>query len=234
MLGLDSEGHDAVEGHLLEWQQHAADHLAQDGSAGDREAYGGVLRVLVSRTGIVVNDLLDSLRWRVRSDRAAADRADLSADERQALHTVPVLPFESEFVVLLEKHDHGENRRSALNDACRAVVGALGSAAERSSSAARAGWVRRSRRTYVDGSRRSSSARTRAGSGRTRPMMRCADGANRSTTRSRPDPRARQFGRGWIEPPTRRLSLPPAPAGVAEPVSSSDSVVSTATAVSTR
>jgi ATP-dependent helicase HepA len=125
VLSLDSEAHEAAESHLLEWQREAADHLVQEGVAGDRGAYGSVLRVLASRTGVVIDDLLDSLRWRIRSDRTAADRAGLTTDERRTLRAVPPLPFEPEFVLQLEKLDDGEIRSSALDGACRAVASAL-------------------------------------------------------------------------------------------------------------
>jgi ATP-dependent helicase HepA len=125
VLDLDSEVHDTAENTVLEWYYKAADHLAHADSAGDHKAYGAVLRILVSRSGIVLEDLVDTLRWRIREDQQAANRTRLAPEEQRALQAVSVLPFEPAMLVELEKQGNAEFRRSALNCLSQALLGVL-------------------------------------------------------------------------------------------------------------
>lgn len=88
---------------LSAWQSGIADWLVDEGRETESAAYGQVLGVLVSRVGAASGDLGDALRWRLRQDLGAADRAGLSAEERELLSRPPVAPLEEK--VLRELDD---------------------------------------------------------------------------------------------------------------------------------
>ncbi|CAM2924004.1 protein DpdE [Saccharomonospora xinjiangensis] len=114
VLALDSEVHDAAENGVLDWCYQVTDHLSETAS-GDYEEYGAVLRILVSRSGVVLDDLLEALRWRVRADQRAADRACLSSEEQRTLRSAPILPFEPQLLADLESQYTTELCEKALS-----------------------------------------------------------------------------------------------------------------------
>ncbi|MEU4517451.1 protein DpdE [Amycolatopsis sp. NPDC024027] len=125
VLTLDSEVHDTAENAVLDWCYQTTDHLPQTEPSGGNQESGGVLRILVSRSGIMLDDLLDTLRWRIRADRRAADRAQLSYGEQRALRAAPVLPFEPRLLADLDGQYTAEVRESALNLLCRPLLDVL-------------------------------------------------------------------------------------------------------------
>lgn len=88
---------------LLEWQQQVAAWIVDNtDDAGDAGAaflkFGGVLAVLTSRLDGMSDDFANAVQFRVAGDEHAAQRAGLSAVERQMLRDAEVLPFEAEML----------------------------------------------------------------------------------------------------------------------------------------
>ncbi|MCC8244090.1 protein DpdE [Saccharothrix luteola] len=124
-LEFDSEVHDTAENAVLDWCYQVVDRLAETDAAIGNEECGAVLGILVSRSGIILDDLLDTLRWRIRGDRRAAGRALLSSEEERTIHAVPVLPFESQLLADLEEWYSDELRKSALSCLSEALLDVL-------------------------------------------------------------------------------------------------------------
>ncbi|RKT74325.1 ATP-dependent helicase HepA [Saccharothrix variisporea] len=125
VLNLDAEAHDTAENAVLDWHARVGDHLDQVGPNTDAQLYGAVLKILVSRSGIVVDDLLDTLRWRMNADGPAAERAHLSTEERRALHAAPIVASERELLAELERLDTAKLRKSALERLSEALSSVL-------------------------------------------------------------------------------------------------------------
>jgi ATP-dependent helicase HepA len=125
VLALDSEVHDTAENAVLDWCYQATEHLPESDPDSGHEGYGAVLRILASRSGIVLDDLLDTLRWRIRADRRAVDRARLSSEEQGILRAAPVLPFESQLLTELDGQYTAELRNSALTRLSQSLLDVL-------------------------------------------------------------------------------------------------------------
>ncbi|NJP99843.1 protein DpdE [Streptomyces zingiberis] len=96
---------------LLAWQTQLWGYLLDEGLENRRTDYALALAVLASRLGGSSADYLDTLRWKVRRDEGAAERAGLSARERKYLSSVPVAPHEAETLENLESESAGEEAR---------------------------------------------------------------------------------------------------------------------------
>jgi ATP-dependent helicase HepA len=81
----------AVPDVLSDWQTGIADWLVDEGRVDEAPVYGLVLGVLVSRADGASSDLGDALRWRLKQDVGAADRAGLTDEERALLSGPPVV-----------------------------------------------------------------------------------------------------------------------------------------------
>lgn len=121
VVDLSSETHDDAENCVLDWYNLTANE--RSGSAEDGVEVGAVLKVLATRSGVIANDLVDSLRWRLRKDENAAHRAFLTGSERLALHAAPLLPFEADLLNRIEAHSTGRvAEQSALDAAITSLV----------------------------------------------------------------------------------------------------------------
>src|SRR5690606_30554449 len=94
---------DAVETALTEWRIGVSSSLLDGGLEDQTTAYARILGVLMSRTGGPFDDFVDALRWRVRGDGEAAQRAGLSAQEQAMLAAPPRIPAEVEALDELER-----------------------------------------------------------------------------------------------------------------------------------
>ncbi|MCG8917383.1 DEAD/DEAH box helicase [Actinokineospora sp. PR83] len=125
VLGLDSLAHDHAETGVLNWYYKAVDEHSEP-TAEQAAGLGAAIKVLATRSGVIVDDLVDALRWRVRSDSAAANRAQLSEHERRALTTAPVMAFEAGLLSDLEtNHLSTQDKFSALHSLTSALVSEL-------------------------------------------------------------------------------------------------------------
>lgn len=93
-IPLNTAQRQAGEDALLAWQTAIADRLLDEGREDEAAAYGQALGVLVSRVDGASSDLVDALRWRLKKDEGAADRAGLTSEERAILTAVSPLPLE--------------------------------------------------------------------------------------------------------------------------------------------
>jgi ATP-dependent helicase HepA len=93
-LNLDTARQQLAQDALLNWQTGIANWLIDGAREKEAPAYGHVLGVLVSRADNASQDLADALRWRLAEDRAAAERAGLTGEERRLLSTPPTVPLE--------------------------------------------------------------------------------------------------------------------------------------------
>jgi len=98
----DSDAHLAGQAAVLEWNTAVHDWLLDHDAGGRAVEYGQILAILVSRTGGPLDDLIDTLRWRVLGDAQAAERAGLSPEERAVASAPELLPGERR---LLERLD---------------------------------------------------------------------------------------------------------------------------------
>ena len=97
---------------LLEWQQQivswVADHVDESSADAEFAAFGDVLAVLASRIDELSDDFRQAALFRVTGDSEAAERAGLSAVEREVLQASAVLPFEAEILTATnESSDDG-------------------------------------------------------------------------------------------------------------------------------
>ncbi|WP_260321866.1 protein DpdE [Micromonospora parathelypteridis] len=120
-LTLGGQRADLIYQALLAWQQRVAQWLLNHDDDHGAHGYGQVLAVLTSRADELSNDLVDTLRWRLDGEAAAADRAGLSATERALLRQAPPLPFERQ--TLTELVDAAVNSAPRLNGLAKAVKG---------------------------------------------------------------------------------------------------------------
>jgi ATP-dependent helicase HepA len=93
-----SEAHNTGQEALLSWNAAVYDWLLDHDATGRATEYGQVLGILVSRAGGPLEDLLDTLRWRLHGDEAAADRTGLSSDERAVVGGPEALPSEHDLL----------------------------------------------------------------------------------------------------------------------------------------
>lgn len=84
----------AAQDALFDWHARVSDWLRDNDATSSMVEYGQVLAVLVSRAGGVPTDLIDAFHWRFEDDRSAADRAGLTAEERDLLSRPDVVPAE--------------------------------------------------------------------------------------------------------------------------------------------
>ncbi|MFF3401287.1 protein DpdE [Streptomyces sp. NPDC002659] len=122
---LASESYTPTADSLLEWQTELWGHLLDEGREGERNNYALALAVLASRLGGTSADYLDSLRWRVRHDEDAAERAGLSARERTYLTRSPVAPHEAKILEGLESQIADEHHAAEVDDLIEALLPAL-------------------------------------------------------------------------------------------------------------
>ncbi|MFF9644197.1 protein DpdE [Kitasatospora aureofaciens] len=101
---LESEifGQQATQDCLLEWRTGIWDHLLDEGAEEQQAPYALALGVLASRASGPADDFVDALRWRVRRDGAAGDRAGLTVWERQLLSGPCLVEEESRILDELE------------------------------------------------------------------------------------------------------------------------------------
>ncbi len=85
VLDLDSPAHDAAASTVLNWYYKAVDGYPEP-TAEQAMELSATIKVLVTRSGVSVDDLADALRWRVRSEKAAAEQAGLPEHEWRAHH----------------------------------------------------------------------------------------------------------------------------------------------------
>ncbi|MFC4034630.1 protein DpdE [Streptomyces polygonati] len=93
---------DSTQEALQDWRTCVWSYLLDSGFEQQAANYGLTLGVLASRTGAAAMDFVDALRWRLRSDADAAERAGLSALERAALTTAHVVEAEQEVLADVE------------------------------------------------------------------------------------------------------------------------------------
>ncbi|MEU9120115.1 protein DpdE [Streptomyces sp. NPDC048506] len=122
---LPAESYTPAADNLLEWQTQMWGHLLDEGLEGKRTNYALALAVLASRLGGASADYLDALRWRVRRDEGAAQRAGLSARERNHLSNVPVTPHEAKSLESLESEITDDGRASEIDDLINTLLPAL-------------------------------------------------------------------------------------------------------------
>ncbi|WP_328779874.1 protein DpdE [Streptomyces canus] len=122
---LTAESYSPASDSLLEWQTQLWGYLLDEGLESKRNDYALALAVLASRLGGTSADYLDALRWRVRGDEGAAERAGLSARERNHLSNVPVAPHEAKNLDSLESEIADEDRASEVDDLINALLPAL-------------------------------------------------------------------------------------------------------------
>lgn len=121
VVDLSSETHDNAENCVLDWYNLTADERPR--STEDGAEFGTVLKVLVTRSGIIANDLVDALRWRLRDDEYAATRAALTSSECLALHAAPIMPFEAELLDTIEaRSTERRAEQSALDAVTKSLV----------------------------------------------------------------------------------------------------------------
>ncbi|YCN56488.1 protein DpdE [Rhodococcus erythropolis] len=119
------EGDDSVQEALVLWQARVAQHLIDNNNESKAPAYATILAILAARAHGPVNDLLDSLRWRLDHDETSAQRAGLSPSERHALTAVPVLEFEYSLTVRLATFDTADAAIEGTNSILTAVLPVL-------------------------------------------------------------------------------------------------------------
>lgn len=122
---LTAESYSPAADSLLEWQTQLWGHLLDEGLESKRNDYALALAVLASRLGGASADYLDALRWRVRGDGGAAERAGLSARERNHVSNVPVAPHEAKNLASLESEIADEDRASEVDALINALLPAL-------------------------------------------------------------------------------------------------------------
>jgi ATP-dependent helicase HepA len=98
----DADVHLAGQEALLEWSTSAHDWLLDHDASGRAIEYGQLLGIMVSRTGGPLDDLIDTLRWRVLGDSSAAERAGLSPEERAVARAPELLPGERQVLERLD------------------------------------------------------------------------------------------------------------------------------------
>lgn len=84
------------------WQRETWDRLLDEHLDDQQTEYGLVLAVYTSRLSGPSSDFLDAMRWRVRQDPQAADRAGLTRQEREMLVGPALLVHESALLERLE------------------------------------------------------------------------------------------------------------------------------------
>lgn len=94
VISLDTEQRQVAEEALAVWQTGIADRLLDEGREDEAVPYGQVLGVLVSRLDGASADMADALRWRLKKDTEAADRAGLTSEERAILTATQIAPLE--------------------------------------------------------------------------------------------------------------------------------------------
>ncbi|MFC8244010.1 protein DpdE [Streptomyces chartreusis] len=105
---------------VLHWWSQVRDHLDNASATGNTDVYGMALAVLAARATVLSADVVDVLRWRVRADPAAAERAGLSAHEKALLAAPPVAAVERSLLNSVEQGD-----RSPTREDMRVLVDAL-------------------------------------------------------------------------------------------------------------
>ncbi|WP_192806900.1 protein DpdE [Streptomyces arboris] len=112
LIDMPSGAGEAAAELVLRWWSQVRDHLENRGLAdgadgaeadGSSAAYGLVLAVLATRATAWQHDVVDALRWRVCADRAAAQRAGLSAHEQALLVAAPLVAEERALLSVAEK-----------------------------------------------------------------------------------------------------------------------------------
>ncbi|MEY9211939.1 restriction endonuclease subunit R [Thermobifida halotolerans] len=113
---LDTAAHEATTTAVLDWRSRIHDALL-DSDAGEEEQlpYALVLAVLTSRSGVLADDLLAALRWRIHQDESTAETAGLTPRERELLAAPPVLPVERTVLADLQERLAGAEDTEALN-----------------------------------------------------------------------------------------------------------------------
>ncbi|WP_051844404.1 protein DpdE [Streptomyces globisporus] len=101
---------------LLEWQTQTWGRLVDEDRESARGAYARALCVLASRLGGVSTDYIDALRWRIRRDEDAAQRAGLTLRERTYLADPPLSPHEPKILEKLELELTDSDSDAELND----------------------------------------------------------------------------------------------------------------------
>jgi ATP-dependent helicase HepA len=120
-ISLDTAQRQAAEDALLAWQAGIADWLLDEGREDEAAAYGQVLGVLVSRVDGASSDLADALRWRLKEDESAADRAGLTSEERAILTAALPVPLEKRILDNVTGPQDGSGIRQ-LAEALRRVL----------------------------------------------------------------------------------------------------------------
>lgn len=118
------EGHDAQQT-LIEWRTRIWDNLLNEDRTAAQDACALALGVLTSRAGGPADDLLDAMRWRVRRDPAAAQRASLSTLEQVLLSEPDLIGAESQVLAAFEAGVAQTNRdasATALVDTLLPVI----------------------------------------------------------------------------------------------------------------
>ncbi|MFD3536052.1 protein DpdE [Streptomyces sp. NPDC058664] len=103
---------------VLRWWRLVHDHVQDTGTTGRGGDYGLVLAVLAVRATVLVQDVVDVLRWRVHGDEEAASRAGVSPQEKAFLAAAPVVAVERSLVTSLEAEPGSPSRedlRSLVN-----------------------------------------------------------------------------------------------------------------------
>jgi ATP-dependent helicase HepA len=93
-MKLDTARQQLTQEALLNWQVGIANWLVDEAREKEASVYGQAFGVLVSRADNASQDLADALRWRLTEDKAAAECAGLTAEERRLLSTPPIAPLE--------------------------------------------------------------------------------------------------------------------------------------------
>jgi ATP-dependent helicase HepA len=97
-----TNAHAIAQQSLLDWQSRAWAALLDGDLAVQGSDYGLALGVMVSRLGGPADDFADALRWRVRRDPDAAERAGLTDREMAMLAAPGLLPTELPVLTELE------------------------------------------------------------------------------------------------------------------------------------
>ncbi|MFG2349648.1 protein DpdE [Streptomyces phaeochromogenes] len=116
---------DAVETALVEWRTGVSDHLLNAGLEDETTTYARILSVLTSRVGGPFDDFVDALRWRVRGDAQAAQRAGLRSQEQAMLAAPALIPAEEEALLELERHLNEAEDNQPLKATANALVPTL-------------------------------------------------------------------------------------------------------------
>ncbi|WP_079177547.1 protein DpdE [Streptomyces albidoflavus] len=109
---------------VMLWWNSVREHLENEGLSNQLSKYAMPLAVLTSRAPALPYDAIDALRWRVRADADAGERAGLSLRERELLHGVPVVACEQTLLAEAEEDwpAGGEPSTENLKDIIRAFL----------------------------------------------------------------------------------------------------------------